>query len=61
MNIETHLQTLARAHHPPMTSFALARDAKLPTPATALAWCPTMDVVVVACARGGGTLTAYRL
>lgn len=44
-----------------MTSFALARDAKLPTPATALAWCPTMDVVVVACARGGGTLTAYRL
>ena len=44
-----------------MTSFALARDAKLPTPATALAWCPTMDVVVVACARGGGTLTAHRL
>lgn len=44
-----------------MTSFALARDAKLSTPATAIAWCPTMDVLVVACARGGGTLTAHRL
>ena len=43
-----------------MSSFALARDAKIASPATTLALCPTMDVVVVACALGR-TLTAYRL
>ena len=43
-----------------MSSFALARDAKIASPATTLALCPTMDLVVVACALGR-TLTAYRL
>ena len=43
-----------------MTSFVLARDAKLGAPATTIALCPTMDLVVVACANGG-TLTAFRL
>ena len=41
-------------------AFALARDAKLPAHPSALALCPTMDLAVVACARGGA-LTAHRL
>lgn len=41
-------------------AFALARDAKLPTHPSALALCPSMDLAVIACARGG-TLVAHRL
>ena len=55
---QTHVTRL-RAPRAIMPAFALTKDAKLPSPVTVAAWCPTMDLLCVA--AKDSSLCALRL